>query len=160
MRSLKLNEWAHVAEIVSAIAVVVSLLYVGYQIKLNTQEIRAANRQQLVNRAHTAVISWATSSELAGLIVKSRNGEPLSDVERVQLDYALRAVLYDVQEAFLLHREGRLSGGYWRTRQALVLGYFSTPAARERYQQQKSIGVLHEDFVAWLDDALEKSSSP
>jgi hypothetical protein len=158
MRPLKLSDWAHVAEIVSAVAVVVSLLYVGYQIKLNTQEIRAANRQQLVNRAHTAVIGWAASPEVAAVIAKVRNGESLNDVEKLQFDYAIRAALYDVQEAFLLHREGRLSEDYWITRQALVQHYLSTPAAMERYHEQKSIGVLHQDFVAWLDSALEESS--
>jgi hypothetical protein len=51
MRRLTLGEWASIAEIVSAVAVVISLIYVGYQINQNTEEVRASNRQELVDRA-------------------------------------------------------------------------------------------------------------
>ena len=40
----ELQEWASIAEIVSALAVVLSLVYVGYEINENTSEVRAANR--------------------------------------------------------------------------------------------------------------------
>ena len=39
---LKLSEWASVAEIVGAFAVIVSLVYVGYQVNDNTSAIRSA----------------------------------------------------------------------------------------------------------------------
>ena len=32
----RLQKWAHIAEITGAVAVVVSLLYVGYQVRENT----------------------------------------------------------------------------------------------------------------------------
>jgi len=154
VRNLELNKWANLAEIVSAIAVVISLMYVGYQINENTGEIRAANRQQLVDRAHEATMSIATSPELAEVMAKASQGAELSLSERSQHRYALRAVLYDLQEAFLLNREGRLDEEYWRTRQALILTYLSTETAYDVYLQDKSRGVLHRDFVEWLDRAL------
>jgi len=39
---LKLSEWASVAEIVGAAAVIISLAYVGYQVNDNTSAIRSA----------------------------------------------------------------------------------------------------------------------
>ena len=39
---LKLSEWASIAEIIGAIAVIVSLIYVGYQVNDNTSAIRSA----------------------------------------------------------------------------------------------------------------------
>ncbi len=152
---MKLSEWANVAEIISAIAVVVSLLYVGYQINLNTQEIRVANRQELVTRAHTATMTWATSPELVRTLVKATKNEPMSDEERLMFTYAVRAVLYDVQEAFLLHREGRLSQKYWETRISLIKGYLSSNASLKIYKDQKVAGVLHSDFVNWVDATLD-----
>ena len=39
---MKLSEWASVAEITSALVVVVSLVYVGFQISQNTAAVKAS----------------------------------------------------------------------------------------------------------------------
>jgi hypothetical protein len=160
LRKLQLSEWASFAEIISALAVIISLLYVGYQINENTSEVRAANRQQLVNRAHSATMGFATSPELAAVMAKVAAGAELTPPERSQYAYTVRAVLYDVQEAFLLHREGRLDAEYWKTRTALVLAYLAQTPAHDVYLQDKSRGVLHADFVEWLDRAKEGDPAP
>jgi len=152
----KLSEWASVAELVSAIAVVVSLLYVGFQINQNTNEVRAANRQQLVSRAHSAVTAIATSPELAGIMAKVGEGSTLTSTELSQYGYLVRGVLYDVQEAYLLYQEGRLGEEYWNTRAALVEAYLAQTPARNVYHRDKSLGALHPEFVQWLDSALEE----
>ena len=154
MQRRRLSEWANVAEVISAVAVIVSLLYVGYQINENTAEIRAANRQELVNRSHTATMGFATSPELSGVMAKVAAGEALDQVEETQYAYAVRTVLYDVQEAFLLHQEGRLDEGYWKTRHALISEYLSKPAASEIYDQIRSRGLLHGEFVRWVDGVI------
>ena len=81
MRKLRLADWASIAELISAIAVVISLLYVGLQVNENTNEIRAANRQQITNRAHSATMLAATSPELAGAVAKVADGTNLTLVE-------------------------------------------------------------------------------
>lgn len=154
MRKLSLSEWANLAEVVSAVAVVISLLYVGYQIRENTGEIRAANRQELVNRSHSASLGFATSSELAAALAKVANGDPLNATEQRQFAYVVRAVLYDSQEAYLLNREGRLDSGYWATRASLISVYLAAPPALAAYEEMTSRGLLHEDFVRWVNEIL------
>jgi len=155
LRKLQLSEWASLAEIISALAVIISLLYVGYQINENTGEVRAANRQQLVNRAHSATMGFATNPEIAGVMAKVAEGRELTPLELSQYAFSVRAVLYDVQEAFLLHREGRLDEEYWKTRTALILDYLAQTPARDAYLRIKSRGLLHSEFVKWLDSARE-----
>jgi hypothetical protein len=65
MQKLKLSEWASIAEVMGAIAVVLSLIYVGLEINENTTEVREANRQQLVNRSFSATGRVAESPSLA-----------------------------------------------------------------------------------------------
>ena len=152
-----LDEWASIAEIISAVAVVISLVYVGYQVNENTGEIRASNRQQLVNRSVDATLGFATNTELAAVIAKVRNGGELDGKEYTQFSYVVRGVLYDVQEAFLLHREGRLDEGYWSTREKLIISYLDPPIARQIYEENKVSGVLHPEYIRWLDAVLPKS---
>ena len=155
MRKFTLSEWASIAEIIGAVAVVLSLIYVGIQVRENTSEIRASNRQALINRSMQAVGNAAGNSELALALSKPAEGVPLSPAELAQYQYFVRGMLYDVQEGFLLHQEGRLDDEYWRTRAAIVLAYLSAPQAREVYERDKALGVLHRNYVRWLDTALE-----
>ena len=115
---LRLAEWASLAEVVSAIAVVISLIYVGIQIRDNTEAIRAANRQQLSSRAHNAIITIATSAKLSESFGKAANNRELTPTEQIQYGFFVRSMSYDVQESFLLHKEERLDEGYWMTRGA------------------------------------------
>lgn len=154
MARLSLSEWASIAEVVGAIAVVVSLVYVGVQISENTVEVRESNRQQLVDRSFSATGNVASNPELAGAIAKVAQESELNPRERTQYAYFVRSLLYDVQEAFLLHREGRLGDAYWETRGAIFKAYMNFAPARDVYRRDKTLGVMHDEFVSWADEAI------
>ena len=42
---MTLQDWSNLAQLIGAIAVVISLFYVGYQIKGNTSAVRSATAQ-------------------------------------------------------------------------------------------------------------------
>jgi hypothetical protein len=154
MARLSLSEWASIAEVVGAVAVVISLVYVGVQIGENTIEVRESNRQQLVNRSISATAGVAASPELVGVITKVGEGSELSPGEASQYAYFVRGLLYDVQEAYLLNREGRLSDEYWETRDAIFVAYMKFAPALDVYHRDRDLGVLHPDFVSWADQTL------
>ena len=154
MPKLSLSEWANLAEVVGAAAVVVSLIFVGVQVRENTAEIRATNRQQLIGRAHEATRSFAQDPGLASILAKAQDSESLSDAEAIQYAYLIRATLYDVQEAFVLNREGRLDDAYWATRAALVRAYLAQPLAKQVYERDKTQGTLIPDFTDWVDQSV------
>ena len=156
MSKLKLSDWASVAEVIGAVAVVISLVYVGIQINGNTIEIREANRQELINRSFVATGRVVENAEVADILVKVADGEPLSPQESVQYSYFVRAMLYDVQEAYLLYREGRLDDEYWETRQSIFVAYMAAAPALAAYERDKAVGALHHEFVLWADEMLAK----
>jgi hypothetical protein len=155
MTKLRLSEWASIAEVIGAIGVVISLIFVGVQVRENTDEIRATNRHQLIGRAHSATTSIAANQEIAAAIAKLAAGDELTPAEQVQFGYFVRSLIYDVQEAFLLRQEERLDEGYWLTRSALFVTSMSQDAARRVYEKDKRAGLLHKDFVYWADGILE-----
>jgi hypothetical protein len=154
-KRLTLSEWASIAEVIGAIGVVISLIYVGIQVSENTDEIRATNRQQLIGRAHSATNRIASSPDLSQAISNLVNGDPLTPSQQIQYGFFVRGMVYDVQEAFLLHQEGRLDEAYWKTRSALIVSYMTQDLARGIYIRDKALGLLHEDFVLWADQVLE-----
>lgn len=62
---LQLSEWAHVAEIVGAAAVVASLVFVGFQLRENTREVRAGTFQAVADTDLALLQELARSKELA-----------------------------------------------------------------------------------------------
>ena len=155
MKKLGLSDWASIAEVIGALAVVISLVYVGIQIKANTIEVRATNRQHLVSRSLAATHNAASNPELASSLTKASAGETLTQSEVAQYTYFVRGMQYDIQEAYLLYVEGRLDEPYWLTRASLFRAYMNTSAARAVYERDKALGVLHADFVRWADQVLD-----
>ena len=103
-----------------------------------------------------AATANSASPEISEVVTKATEGATLTPVERTQFGYIVRTVLYDVQEAYLLHSEGRLDEAYWNTRASIILAYLEAAPARDIYQRDSSIGALHPDFVQWLDGAIEE----
>jgi len=157
---LSLSEWASIAEVIGAVGVVISLIYVGIQVSENTDEIRATNRQQLIGRAHTATNHVASSPELAHALSKLGSREPLTPAQQIQYGFFVRGMVYDVQEAFLLHQEERLDEAYWKTRAALIESYMTQGKARDIYFRDRDLGLLHEDFVLWADQVIDIDANP
>ena len=154
MSRLQLSEWASIAEVIGAAAVVLSLVYVGLEINENTAEVREANRQQLVNRSFNATGRVATFTELAEAHHKVATGKELGGREAVQYAFFVRGLLYDIQEAYLLRREERLGDEYWNTRQAIFTAYMRNEIARTVYRRDSAMGVLQPQFVEWANRQL------
>ena len=89
MSKLRLSDWANIAEVIGAVAVVASLLYVGVQVQENTREIRATNRQQLVGRAHESTNRFAVNPQLTTIIAKVADGDSLTASEALQYGYLI-----------------------------------------------------------------------
>ena len=76
---MKLSEWAHVAEITSAIAVVVSLIYIGLEVSQNTVAVKANTHQSMVDYGREQSEILLTNETLADLVEKGeRNPETLT----------------------------------------------------------------------------------
>ena len=70
MRKLSLSEWASVAEIIGAITIVVSLLFLVHEVNQNTKALQVANVNQIYDRTDSLNSDIAASPELASFYVK------------------------------------------------------------------------------------------
>ena len=85
MKKTDLSIWASVAEILSAIAIVISLLYVGYELNRNTEVVNSDRS----NEALVAFRSWeqilVTDHDVADLYLRGPNEyDEFSDIERLK----------------------------------------------------------------------------
>jgi hypothetical protein len=150
---MNLQKCALLAEIVGSIAVVVTLVVLIFEVRGNTDAIRAGNRQSIAERTGNFALAVASNPELAAIQGQALGGNP---VEMQQATSYMVAVLQLVQESYFLYRDGLLEEAIWRTRANFAIGNVRSEFGRARYERLKQSGVLAPEFSQWLDAELAK----
>lgn len=115
--ALKLNEWSAVAEIVSAAAVTVSLIFVGMQIKDNTVASKAATFQSSVGYDIAILNTIGASPDNARVFLTYRDDpDSLENDELSQGQMLFTSTLRHLENIYLQHEAGMLSDEGWSTR--------------------------------------------
>ena len=154
MTKRDLSHWASIAEIISAIAVVASLLYVGFEIQRNTKVGLASNRQAIAARAQELAFYSAETHIHRLLFGSSDEAMELTETEQDRLTAYIGALLRTTEEAFLLYRDGLLDEEYWLTRAGVMVAALRSDVARAVYINTRDSGFYTGGFVAWADNAL------
>ena len=106
---MKLSEAANWAEIVSALGLVISLIYVGIQVTDNTSAIRS----ETASNANTEFIDWyrhlSGDSELMDLWLSGVTApETLDEQQSLRFVFILHIVMLQFQNNYYLVEEGTL----------------------------------------------------
>jgi hypothetical protein len=70
VRPMTLQDWSNFAQLIGAIAVVVSLFYVGFQIKRNTSAVRSATAQAVHDNYADWYMNLMGDAELNRIAIK------------------------------------------------------------------------------------------
>jgi hypothetical protein len=119
----RLEKAAYLSQIIGAIAVVVSLIYVGRQINDNTIEVRAQSVQELIVFGQE-IDSWVvTNPELADILTTgSSDYEALSPAHRLRFNQYITTSLNLYEQVFYYHQSGLLEAGSWTSWDAYFRG--------------------------------------
>lgn len=149
---------AAIAEVLSAMAVVASLLYLAIQVRQSTRQARLAAQQATVHELGHALRAQAQDREWASLLSRALNGlDALDAVERLQFLSHVGSIFRLYESAYLHYLEGSLDPRFWRGFEraiADVIGYPGVAAALAVRQHH-----LTDEFVAHLE-GLASSSTP
>jgi len=117
-----LGDWAQIAEIVAALAVVVSLLALAFTISQNTAAIEAAEeRSFLESWRNVAQLPFYLDKELAAIQLKVHTGEELNALESKRWENYLRALFDTWWQLYSSYRDGLVSERTWQDINSSVL---------------------------------------
>ncbi len=155
----KLSEFASIAEIIGAFAVVISLIYVGVQVNDSAGAVRSA----AANDANVALQNWylqiGSDRQTSELFYEALTSEEaLSDQEEFQFLMMFHGVFLAFQNSYLLAEEGTIDAELREAITAAVLGVKDTPGMRRYWRQRKS--YLHSAFANYVDQLLEQETNP
>ena len=157
MAKRTLSDWASIAEIVGAAAVVASLLYVGYEINRNTEVSLATNRQAIASRAQDLALYSAETNIHRLLFDPSGDDIELTETEKNYLTAYIGGLLRTTEEAYLLYRDEMLDEEYWQTRAGVMIAALRSQNARQIFFNTRDAGFYTPDFAAWASAAISEA---
>ncbi|MCP5195157.1 MAG: hypothetical protein H6987_19035, partial [Pseudomonadales bacterium] len=103
---MQLQDIAATADVVGAVGVIASMLYLAIQVRQNTRTTRSATLQALSGRLTERLLLVATETDLAQLIALDWEAEELDAVQRTRITYWISAILVDLSDMYNQYRLG------------------------------------------------------
>jgi hypothetical protein len=149
---------AQLAEIIGAVAVVVSLVYVGIQVNDSV----GASRSASVNDANVALQNWylevGTNEQASTLFYRGlMSREALPAEEEFQFLMTFHGVFLAFQNSYWLTEEGTLDPELLEALTAAILGVKDTPGMRRYWRQRKS--YLNASFAEYVELLLKRETN-
>ena len=152
---MSLGDLANLGQIIGAIAVVISLFYVAYQIRQNTNAVRSATAQTV----HEHFAKWyhllAADGDLSQIVANGlRDYSSLSEQEKNRFIATFMAFLSYSQNAFLKWREGLLASPLWMGWELLIMNLICAPGGRAFWKERSYL--FGEEFRQYVETDLMK----
>jgi len=157
MESFTLEQASYLAEIIGVIAVVLSLIYLGLQVKQNTRSMRIQTVQDLSNQFKESQASIAHDKDLADIYHRAVfNYEQLDPLEQLRFNLLIASVLRVLNELFFKRDEGAVDESMWHGFKTIAEDLMRYPGTQSVYKIRKQ--QYSNVFQKFVDELIENSS--
>ena len=155
---MTLDQLGNVGELIGAIAVVVSLVYLAIQVRQNTAAVHSSTHQGMLGEVHQVLASLTEGHQVAELFVKANEDfDALSEPDRVRFHALIGRFLNIYETAYYSYRRSNLEPELWRAWETGLVFWVSGPAV-QRYWERWKAGYLPE-FRQHFESNFYKSES-
>ena len=159
MRKLTLSEWANIAEILGSAVVVLSLIFIGLELRQNTNALYTNSWQQVIDKMIDLDISEATDQALGKVMIEGEaNPDALSDEERWRFYRVAQARLGQLEFAYLAKINGTLDEFHWGAMEGYLRHMLCLPGYVQFWENMGST-VYHYEFYAYVEGDILDSCS-
>ena len=125
---MSLQDLGSLGEFIGAVAVIVSLIYVGVQVRQNTQSVRSSAFQAAIRDATDNIDQVVHDPELNRIwLVGLRDLDSLSHEERYRFAGYMTSILRRYESLLYQTQQGTLDPGAWEGIRANLKNTFSHP---------------------------------
>lgn len=147
---MTLTDISDIAQILAAIAVIPSLIFVGLQMRQNTRAVRAATSQAHASTYLDVMRSIGDSEEVSRIMmVGVYSPEKLSDTDMFRFMILLATQFRFFDASYTQYRDGQLDEAHWRSIEQMILNNNGAPGYRIWWELRKN--TLSGAFCAWYD---------
>jgi hypothetical protein len=138
------------AEVLSALAVLITLFYLARQIGQNTEEIRSANYHSVTDSFNELSITVAANPELAKVVRLGNEAyEKLSEDQKTQYSFTMHAVFRIMDVIKFQSQRGTNDLTLWEYEKNTIDTLLSEPGARKWWRERPF--NLSQDFVTYVE---------
>ncbi len=139
-----------VAEILSSVAILVTLVYLAVEIQQNAEATRADSRQAILESDQQFLHLIVDSPELNLLWYKPE----LTDEEKVRLSFFLLSHMRMRESNWFQYKSGTLDGRTWQSYRASIVAVLSAPRTRAWWRKFGVERVFDLDFVSVVENLV------
>ena len=107
-------------EIISALAVIATLVILIFEIRGNTNAVEANTMHNVAEVSTLSYLQLATSTDLVRAFTKMDAGEELTPIEDRQLYFAMRGYWRHAENQYFQYKAGTLNDSSWSGHRAVV----------------------------------------
>lgn len=135
-----LQDLGNIGEFVGALGVVVSLIYLARQLVQNTQSVRAASFNSMVQNSIRLLEHAFRDSEFAAFLARAeQDPASLTQEERVRWDAYMTAVYRHFGNLQYANRVGTLDRQMWDAYRATLKQHLRTPSWADWFQENRHL---------------------
>ena len=146
-----------IGELIGAIAVVITLIFLTVQLKQNTRSIRASTRSQHTEAVSNSLATLQNQDFASVMITGFHDQESLSAADKLRFGSFLLRLLRGWEDAYFHWRDGDYDEGAWRSNRAFMLDMLSISGVNDYFNTRKS--WLDGRFVAYIEEELSHYES-
>ena len=149
---------AHVIEIASAGAVLLGLIFVGFELKQNTEAVESQTSQGLLEMANQANNQISSDRQLAELILRVNKGtDPLTELEALQYSRFVHSEMNIWEHAFFSNTNGTMHSDLWSGYDAAYSGFFCQSWSRVVWKEIE--GNFSQEFQLHVNNITPEDCS-
>lgn len=149
---MTLEELNYIAQILAALAVVASLLFLGIQTRQNTYVMRAKAAWDAQNSFVAINDQLSDGGPLSEIMYRTLTGTgSVMDYEKYLIHRFMRAFFQRLEAQFALYRHGILDEELWTLRRGYARSVMAIPLVREIWDADKSNSMLTREFIAEVE---------
>lgn len=147
---MSIDELGSLAELISSVAVLISLIYLGVQIRKSTEAARTSTYHSIVAAFGSMNQSMANSPDLSLLYVSAlEDFEALSPAERARISQLFFSSFRYFENMFYQRERGYLEEDVWVGWERLMVTYFRRPGFQSWWGMRRE--AFSRAFVEYLE---------
>jgi hypothetical protein len=151
---MTLQDLGAIGELLGAVGVILTLLYLTGQLRQNTKAMQSATMQAY----NASSLSIADSFVgIADVLAKLEAGEKLSAEERIRFNYSVIPLFSNMETAYLQHKNGSLDSEVFEARMKGFKQALKTEGIRLVWSGYREFD-LTKSFVDYVDTELREDA--
>ncbi|HNP34323.1 MAG TPA: hypothetical protein PKK10_00610 [Woeseiaceae bacterium] len=154
---MDLDTLSKLGEFVGGFFVVISLIYLAYQVRQNTRSLRAENYGRVLDRMSALQSATSADAELNRVFtIGAESPGRLTRSERIRFTWALYELLGNAEFMYHQSRDGTLPPAVWERWKNTLGWWMSHPGMRAWWVSKPT--PFTEDFTGFVDTLIRDDS--